>query len=206
MNTSVSVRLQHWLERMNAGDPQGRDELIRHACDRLRGLARHMLRRQFARVGAFQETDDVLQNAVLRLCRALQDPSVHIATVADFLRLATVQIRRELIDLSRHHFRAGKPRLVSAEPVDPGDSTPIAGDPADSTYAPDRLQDWGEFHSQVAALAEEERAVFELLWYQELSQAEAAELLQVSVPTVKRRWLAARLALQNALKDHGFFA
>jgi DNA-directed RNA polymerase specialized sigma24 family protein len=40
-----------------------------------------------------------------------------------------------------------------------------------------------------------------LLWYQGLSQAEAAELLQVSERTIKRRWMSARLQLQDAL--HG---
>lgn len=202
MSTSPSVRLQQWLDRMNAGDPRGRDELIAHACDRLRGLARRMLRGQFARVGHFHETDDVLQNAVLRLCRALQDPGVRVDAVVDFLRLAALQIRRELIDLARRHYGPGRPRLAPPPPA--GAAPAAAAEPADGADSPERLGDWSDFHAQVEALPEEERAVFELLWYQELSQAEAAALLGVSVPTVKRRWLSARLLLQQALRDHNF--
>src|SRR5262249_19643139 len=43
------------------------------------------------------------------------------------------------------------------------------------------------------------RAVFDLLWYQEMSQAEAAVLLGLAVPTVKLRWMKARLLVQQAL-------
>jgi RNA polymerase sigma factor (sigma-70 family) len=45
-----------------------------------------------------------------------------------------------------------------------------------------------------------EREAFGLFWYHGLSQAEAAAVLNVSVPTVKRWWLSARLRLKAALK------
>ena len=44
--------------------------------------------------------------------------------------------------------------------------------------------------------------MFDLLWYQELSQQEAATLLGVSVPTVKRRWSDAKIELIDALGDN----
>ena len=43
--------------------------------------------------------------------------------------------------------------------------------------------------------------VFSLLWYQGLTQAEAAEALETSERTIKRRWQSARLKLYDAL--HG---
>jgi RNA polymerase sigma factor (sigma-70 family) len=72
-------------------------------------------------------------------------------------------------------------------------------EPFDSTYEPRRLADWTEFHGKVEQLPEQERQVFDLLWYQGLSQSEAAAVLRVSVPTIKRRWLSARLRLKSAL-------
>ena len=48
------------------------------------------------------------------------------------------------------------------------------------------------------------RAVFDLLWYQGMSQAEAAALLGVAVPTVKLRWMKARLQVQQALDGSPF--
>ena len=45
---------------------------------------------------------------------------------------------------------------------------------ADTTHDPDRLAAWTDFHREVEALPAEEREVFDLLFYQGLSQAEAA--------------------------------
>ncbi len=61
---------------------------------------------------------------------------------------------------------------------------------------------WCEFHERVRHLPPEEREVVDLLFYQELTQGEAAELLRVTKRTVQRRWQAALLRLHAALKDH----
>ncbi len=61
--------------------------------------------------------------------------------------------------------------------------------------------EWTEFHQQVEALPEDEREVFNLLWYGELTQAEAAEILGIAVRTVIRRWQAARVRLYKVLSD-----
>src|SRR5437764_1134251 len=63
-----------------------------------------------------------------------------------------------------------------------------------------RLAIWSEFHQRVDALPEEEREVFDLLWYQGLTQPNAAAVLGISEATLKRRWLAARQRLHKALK------
>ena len=70
LNDSPS-QLQAWIARMNAGDNAAKNELLRYAYERLRGLARKMLRQDFPRLKNWEETDDVLQNAALRLDRAL---------------------------------------------------------------------------------------------------------------------------------------
>jgi RNA polymerase sigma-70 factor (ECF subfamily) len=80
---------------------------------------------------------------------------------------------------------------------------------ADVTYEPGRLAQWCELHEQIAALPEEEREVCELLWYQGLTQSEAAGVLAVSERTVKRRWQTVRLKLHemfqgNFLRDDGW--
>ena len=68
----------------------------------------------------------------------------------------------------------------------------------------EKVQRWTEFHEAAARLPDELRAVFDLLWYQEMSQAEAAALLGVAVPTVKLRWMKARLQVQQALGGSPF--
>jgi RNA polymerase sigma-70 factor (ECF subfamily) len=198
-------RVQRWIELLRHGDRAARDALLAHAADRLGSLTQQMLA-DFPRLGRWVEADDVLQSALVRLLQALR--SVTPPTVADFLRLATVQIRRELLDLARHYFgpEGEAAHRESALLVGPADTNPPpAYELPASTHNPQRLACWADFHRKVEALPPEERAVFELLWYQELSQAEVAAILGVSVPTVKRRWLAARLHLRDALSGAGPF-
>jgi RNA polymerase sigma factor (sigma-70 family) len=190
---------------MNAGDQAAKNELLRYAYERLRGLDRKMLRQDFPRLKNWEETDDVLQNAALRLDRALE--VVPVGNVQEFFRLAASAIRRELIDLARH-YRTGRKAAADIGPrlAESSSDSPSAADPSDSTYEPSRLEAWTEFHKQAAALPEEEREVFDLLWYEGLEQSEAASFLGVPRATVQRRWLKARLRLKAILgqKQWGF--
>jgi RNA polymerase sigma-70 factor (ECF subfamily) len=93
-----TTQLQALLDRIRAGDTAARDELLRSVVGRLEGLARKMLR-GFPLVRRWNETDDVLQNALLRLLRALE--TVNPASTRAFFGLAAAQIRRELLDLRR---------------------------------------------------------------------------------------------------------
>jgi RNA polymerase sigma-70 factor (ECF subfamily) len=198
--SSQTLHIQACLDRIRSGDAAARGELLNCACERLRKLARKMLK-GYPNVRRWEQTDDVLQNAALRLHRALQQMPVQ--TSLDFLRLAALNIRRELLDLAKHYYG---PRGQGAHHATwgPGDSSTTGSDsglaaPHDPSDDPARLAAWGEFHEQIGALPDEARAVFDLIWYQGLSQAEAAELLNVSERTVKRRWQAARLRLHEAL-------
>lgn len=198
-----TAALQRRIDRLRAGDPSARDELISASGDRLTRLARKMLK-GYPGVHRWEQTDDVLQNATLRLCRALNETVP--PTPADYFRLAALQIRRELIDLARHyqgplgsgahHASAGV--LTPREGDDRGNPSP-GFEPADVTNDPSKLLAWAEFHRQAEALPEDDRATFDLIWYQGLSQAEVAEILGVSERTVKRRWQSARTALYRAL-------
>jgi RNA polymerase sigma-70 factor (ECF subfamily) len=178
-----SVHLAACLGRLQQGDEAARG--------RLTELARVMLEGD-ARLRRWEETDDVLQGALLRLHRALQTESP--ATPLNFFKLAATQIRRELIDLSRHHFGAWGP----AAHHDSATSEP-AGAAGGDTLDPARLAAWTEFHEQAQALPEAERQVFDLMWYHDLKLTEAAGVLGVSSRTVLRRWASACMRLHEAL-------
>ena len=184
------------LERIRAGDRAAEDELFRYLGGRLERLAGKMLR-GFPAVRRWAGSDDVLQNASLRLLRALQE--VRPGSSAQFFGLAAKEIRRELLDLKRHycgpegmgaHHHTGGPDGPAREPVDPAPG-------------PDELEEWCEFHVQVERLPEEERAVVDLHFYQGLTKAEAAELLGVDVRTVQRRWNAALQWLRSPRRGAG---
>ncbi len=194
--------LQGCIDRLRAGDSKAGQELLKHAGSRLISLARKTLR-GFPNVKRFEQTDDVVQNALMRLWRALERHPPD--SVRGFLRLAAAHIRRELIDLARHHYGAkkGGKRLIVGIPDDFEDGL-LPYDRSERTNEPSQLAEWTEVHEQIQALPDEEREVFDLLWYQELSEKEAAALLKISVRTLQRRWRSARLKLHKAItKESG---
>jgi RNA polymerase sigma-70 factor (ECF subfamily) len=203
MPDASTAQLQIWLGLWNKGDRAARDELLRHTCQRLRVLTQRMLQ-DYQRVKQFEQTDDVLQTALLRLSRSMED--VRPPTVQDYFRLAGAQIRRTLIDMARHYFGPeglGKNWQPTGEAPPAGrGETPPAYEGEHTTYEPGHLADWSEFHRHVEDLPADEREVFNLLWYQDLSQVKAADVLGISLSTVKRRWLSARLLLQKKLQEH----
>jgi RNA polymerase sigma factor (sigma-70 family) len=197
--THSSTQIQLRLDRLRAGDGTARDELLRIASERLNRLARKMIR-GFPGVRRWEQTDDVLQNAALRLWRSLD--TVKPESVRSFISLAAVQIRRELIDLARHYDGPEGPgrhhhlRRIESD----GSGDPLGPpDPGTDTDDPVRLVDWTEFHDQVEALPGAAKEMFDLLWYQGLPQAEAAAVLGVTERVVRYRWRAARLELHERL-------
>jgi RNA polymerase sigma-70 factor (ECF subfamily) len=184
------------LERMRAGDRAAGDELFRHLGGRLERLARQMLR-GFPAVRRWEGSGDVLHNASLRLLRALKEVSPD--STAQFFGLAAQAIRRELLDLKRHYCG---PEGVGANHHTDGRGVP-AREPVDPAPGHDELEEWCEFHRQVAGLPEEERAVVDLHFYQGLTKAEAADLLGVDVRTVQRRWNAALQRLRSPREGTG---
>jgi len=194
--TGHTTKLTHWLFLARRGDADARNQVVDHACERLRVLTRKMLR-GYPTVQRWTETDDVLQNAMLRLHRSLSE--VQPESPRQFYGLAATQIRRELIDLARHF--QGPHGIGANHHSDDGeivDAKPIEG------VEPENLESWTGFHKTVEGLPEDQQEVVSLLWYEDMTQPEAAEVLGISLATLKRRWQAARLALFDQLKDLDF--
>jgi len=194
MVESQTTRLQSYIDRLKAGDAKAKDELISCACDRLQRLTRKMLK-SYPGVARWEQTDDIFQNAVIRLCRALNDTAPE--SVKHFLNLAALHIRRELIDLARHHYGPQGPGAHHDTGAGQAE-TPIAV-ASETTMDPGKLAQWSEFHKQVEALPAEEREVFNILWYHGIPQSEAATLLNLSERTLQRRWQSARLKIFQAM-------
>lgn len=191
MTIGHTTKLQHWLSLARQGDADARNQIVSHTCERLRLLTQKMLR-GFPGVKRWSGTDDVLQNAMLRLHRSLSE--VRPESPRQFYGLAATQIRRELIDLARHFN--GPHGIGANHDTDDGRSS--------EGVEPESLDGWTEFHEAVDDLPEDQRDVVSLLWYEDTSQSEAAEILGISLATLKRRWQAARLSLYDQLKDLDF--
>ena len=92
-----TTQLQNLIDQATKGDDSAWDAALRHVCERLRSLASRMMRTN-QRVRRWAETDDVLQNSLIRLHRSLSE--VRPESPRQFYGLATTHMRRELIDLA----------------------------------------------------------------------------------------------------------
>jgi RNA polymerase sigma-70 factor (ECF subfamily) len=147
-----------------------------------------MLRKD--RLRRWEQTDDVLQEALVQLHKSLRD--IHPESVPQFFGLAALQIRRTLIDLARHHFGPhgqAKHHHTEGKGVAADDA---GGNLDEQAKEPEDLDDWTRFHEAVQALPERERIVFDLIWYDGLTHADAASVLGVDERTIRRRWLSIR--------------
>ena len=61
-----TTQFQVWIDRLRDDDPAAREQLLRATGERLRHLARKMLR-DFPTVRWLEDTDDVLQDGMLRV-------------------------------------------------------------------------------------------------------------------------------------------
>ena len=174
-----TTQLQALLVLAASGNDDAYGELIARASERLLTLTRKMLR-NYPHLRRWEQTDDVFQNATMRLYRSLQN--LKPDSVRSFMGLATLEIRRSLIDLIRHHFgpegAAGKHHSdVAGGSSGDGDIIKNIPTPAGE---PDSLQSWALFHETVDQLPEEEREVFQFVWYGGLQQSESCFTLSKS--------------------------
>jgi RNA polymerase sigma factor (sigma-70 family) len=188
--------VEQLVQRLAKGDTSARNELLTIASERLRFLVRKSLR-QYPTVARWEESDDVLQGVLLRLMRALT--SVTLTDGRHFFALSSTLIHRELMDLKRHYFgpEGQGANYASVAPRGDNSSAPELG--ATQTLDPERLTLWTEFHCRVEQLDPPLREVFDLKWYQGLTDAEAAAVLKIHPKSISRRWRESRLFLGEYL-------
>jgi RNA polymerase sigma-70 factor (ECF subfamily) len=93
---TISPEFAACLKQLADGDLSARDRIIELVASRLHALAHRMLGR-FPGVRRWEDTDDVFQNAAMRLHRALA--AMQFESPRSIMALAATQLHRELIDL-----------------------------------------------------------------------------------------------------------
>lgn len=179
---------------------RARDQLVGLTREHMVQTARRMLR-SFRRVKRWCDTDDVVQEAAIRLRRALDAVSPNSSRA--LLGLAAVQVRRELLDLAKRHSRDtsllnhldSNVRRIEGREIE---RTASAETPED-----DDMERWVAFHEVAASLPEEEREVFDMVWYLGASQDDVAKTLGCSSRTVRRRWDSAKALFAARLQAGG---
>jgi RNA polymerase sigma-70 factor (ECF subfamily) len=198
---TITDRLACCLELLAAGEKSARDEIL-EICDQRMRVLSHRLLGKFAKVRRWDNTDDVAQNAAIRLHRALAD------TVPDSPRglmgLMATQIQRELIDLARKH--SGPHSWASNHDTNAGMKNGACrveeaseGEQRDEAVPIER---WEEFHAAIERLPGDLREVFRMVWYLGFDREAAAKAMGCSVRTLGRMWAEARELVRKGM-DRG---
>jgi RNA polymerase sigma factor (TIGR02999 family) len=175
-----------WLVRWSRGDAGAFERLIPVVYDELRRLARAQLRRE--RADHTLEAAALVNEAYLKL---LGQRRVSCRDRGHFYSIAACMMRRVLVDHARSRRYAKR-----------GGGALRHGTGVLERSAPETPRDWlalDEALSQLAALDPQQARIVELHFYGGLTHEEIAGLLRLSVPTIVRRWRAARAFLHRRL-------
>ncbi len=173
-----------------ADDPDIVDRLLPELYDQLRSLARSKLRSE--RAGHTLDTSALVHEVYLKMAGETQ---VEWKSRSHFMALAAVAMRRILIDYAKGRNAAkrggGDIVLVTLE----GSAVPDSRgglEPVDLLQLESSL-------TRLAAFNPRGAAVVQYRFFAGLTHEEIAEVLGVSVPTVRRSWAVARAWLANEM-------
>lgn len=202
LSNNTTARIQSGLDRLAAGaDPAGiRNEIIERASRRLRLMVAAALKSRPG-LARWEQDEDVLQEVLMRLDRALQDAKpTHAGQV---FVLAAQHVRWAVIDLVRKHLG---PEGIARRHQTGGIGDGLAYDSRTGRSESDDLAarlDHVRLHEAVERLAPELQEAWLLHTYLELTQEQAADVFGVSSKTIQRRVREARLALAADLDEPG---
>jgi len=180
------------LERWRSGDEDARSALLGLLHDEMRVIARRLMRGE--RSAHTLQPTAVVNEACLRLLGVGASPA---STRAEFLGLAAHVMRQVLVDHARKRGadrRGGDWQRVSVE---------LRGSTDDPGAALVDALDLDVALERLTVLSPRQARVAELRYFGGLSIVEAAEVLGVSIATVKNEWAVARAWLQRELGSSG---
>jgi RNA polymerase sigma factor (TIGR02999 family) len=172
------------------GDPSALPELTRLVYQELRRLAHHYMGRQPD--GHTLQTTALVNEAYLRLANQEQ-PS--FANRAHFLAVAATAMRQILVDHAKAAVRQKRGSGAAKLALD--DVAIVSPEPMHE------IVELNEALDRLAAMDSRRARVVELSYFGGLSHDEIAEVLEVSVVTVRRDWTFARAWLYSELHDGG---
>jgi RNA polymerase sigma factor (sigma-70 family) len=189
----TTAAVQRYLDAL-AGDTPAEPivrALLERAAHRLQVLCAHLLHRSYPRLTKPPlnlATDELLGGVVEGLLHTLR--SIRPQTVRQFFALANQHMRWQLNDLARRLDK--RPAFVELrEGIMPAPASSGSGLTPNSRRMLEAIEN----------LPEDEREVFSLVRIQGLTQAEVAEVLDVSAKTVQRRLHRSLLLLSEQLAD-----
>lgn len=180
------MELTRILREAETGDEEARAEVLRIAYQDLRALAARKM--QFERQDHTLTATALVHEVTLKL---LNETSLPTTGRAQFMAYAAKAMRHYLVD---HARTAGRQKRG-------GDRSRVAFDNA-VIACHEQSEDLLELHSALEQLAEvdaRKAKVVEMRYFGGLSLQETAEVLCVSVATVKRDWEVAKVWLKSQM-------
>jgi RNA polymerase sigma-70 factor, ECF subfamily len=174
------------LAAMKSGDPRAESNLLALVYQELNRLAQRQMRRE--RPGHTLQPTALVNEAYIRL---MGQDGKSWNNRAHFFATAAVVMRRILVDHARQRGAAKRPEAKHR--VDIEDVHPATAPPIEEMLALD------EGLNQLAKLNPRQARIVEMIYFGGLTEEEAAEVLGISVRTVKRDWQAARAWLHVLL-------
>lgn len=192
-NTTPIESDLHLVARLQKGDKAAFREIVRRHQDKVYRLALRLTRDE-------ARAQDAMQDAFLQVYRKIDQFQEHSAFTTWLYRITVNAALMRMRTERRHRetsLEEASPRYTEggeiAEPVDDW-SAAVDDDAANKELAE---------HAKVAidALPETYRSVFILRELEDMSTEDVANILDLTVPTVKTRLHRARLALRKALAE-----
>lgn len=180
--TDITRILQSWRE----GDKDSLDALIPLVYEELRRLARRALNKNQGD-GNFQTTA-LVNEAYLRLVNVKE---IDWQNRVHFFAVSASLMRNILVDFARQ--RLSQKRGGEKSHVELDEALNFSSGKSDDLVALD------ECLKELAKLSERQAQVVELKFFGGLTEDEIAEVLKISVATVKRDWQAARAWLYREI-------
>ncbi|MEO6726277.1 MAG: sigma-70 family RNA polymerase sigma factor [Blastocatellia bacterium] len=176
MGTSSPHQVTELLLDWRNGDQQALDKLAPLIYDELRRLAESYLRRE--RPGHTLQATALVNEAFLQLLGSNQPGQVDWQNRAHFFGIAARLMRRILVDHARAHAAGKRGSGQDALPLDDAIEVP-GGRATDVVALDDALQDLAAFDARKSQ-------VIEVRYFGGLSIEETAEVVGISVATVRR--------------------
>jgi RNA polymerase sigma factor (TIGR02999 family) len=185
MRDTASHRISLLLDEWGKGDERALGELMPLVYDELRRMARNHIRRQ---AGHTFQTTELLHETYLKLAKNDQQ---NFQNRAHFFGVATTAMRHILVDYARSKQslkRGGWQEKIS-----------FPDNVADTNTESAQVVALDDALKLLAELDKRKSRVVELKYFGGLTNEETAEVLEVSVETVKRDWRFARTWLLREL-------
>jgi RNA polymerase sigma factor (TIGR02999 family) len=179
----VTELLHDWSQ----GDPSALERLIPLVFEELRQIASRMFRRESD--GHTLQPTALVNEMYLRL---MNQRNMHWANREQFFGVAALLMRRILVDYAKGRHAAKRGSGAVKLPLDEILGLAVSEKEVDFVELDEAL-------SRLAELDPRQSQIVEMRYFTGLSHEEIAELLGVSVTTVKREWKTARLWLHREL-------